>query len=420
MKVNFVYSDLNPCGGAEKLSLITMQSFIELGINIDLTSLEFPDSRRIQNAFGKELASVLESIREIHILDTFNERSIEKNILNDYKLVFNSHGDIDPYYHKSRNKFNTITYCHYPTAKFLIKSRDEEYLDRYLKISRFERSGDNDIESITIPRSNNQISLLQINNNKYLQWLEQTYDNMLMNSSLVTNSQYSHNQITKTLGISDTMVIYPPVDVDKFRDMSLIPSLNKGMKENDIVVICRIDPAKKVENVIFLAQKLREAGVNLKITIIGNLDPYHYYYYKELKKTIIDQNLDDRIFFKTDASLEDLFDILSKSGIIFHPKPGEHFGISIVEAMSAGLVPVVPSVGGPTEFVPIENQYDSIETAVKIIQKSQDIKDIERIRTSNSVRQFSTQCYKAKIKKLVLDLLNGIDSTSLGIYQNLT
>lgn len=415
MKVNFIYSDLNPCGGAEKLSLITMQSFLELGFNIDLTSLEPPNSCKIENAFGKDLASILKSITEVRILDAFDEKSIEKNVHNGYKLVFNSHGDIDPYYHKSRSRFNTITYCHYPTAKFLIESRDEEYLNRYLKISRAEKTSNRDDGSMTLPSSSNQISILSFNKHKYLQWLEQAYESMLMNSTLVTNSQYSHNQISKTLGISDSMVLYPPVDVEKFRNMSLIPSLRKEKKGNNIVVICRIDPAKKIENVILLAQKLREARVNLKITIVGNLDPYHFNYYKRMKQMIIDQNLTDKVMFKTNASLEALFDILSESGIIFHPKPGEHFGISIVEAMSAGLVPVVPSVGGAAEFVPTVNQYNSIETAVKIILKSLKVKDIDRIKTSDSVRQFSTHCYKTRIKKLVRLLLDKVEVNPFGV-----
>lgn len=237
---------------------------------------------------------------------------------------------------------------------------------------------------------------------------------MLMNSTLVTNSYYSHNQISRTLGIPDSMVIYPPVDVEKFRNMSLVPSIRKEKKEDNIVVICRIDPAKKIENVILLAHKLRETRVNLKIIIVGNIGPYHYNYYKRLKQMIIDQNLDDKVLFKTNASLDALFDILSESGIIFHPKPGEHFGISIVEAMSAGLVPVVPSVGGATEFVPKTNQYNSIETAVKIIRKSLNVKDIERIKTSDSVRQFSAHCYKTKIKRLVMSLLNKIEISPAG------
>jgi len=41
--------------------------------------------------------------------------------------------------------------------------------------------------------------------------------------------------------------------------------------------------------------------------------------------------------------------------------------MSIVEAMSAGLIPVVTDEGGQTEFVQKKYQYHSIEQAVDII-----------------------------------------------------
>ncbi|HEX5519014.1 MAG TPA: hypothetical protein VFX18_01095 [Candidatus Nitrosocosmicus sp.] len=68
LKANFIYSDLNACGGAERLALVTMQAVLEMDIGIDmdrdmdvgieLTTLEKPDAKKIENAFGKELASV--------------------------------------------------------------------------------------------------------------------------------------------------------------------------------------------------------------------------------------------------------------------------------------------------------------------------------------------------------------------------
>jgi len=171
-------------------------------------------------------------------------------------------------------------------------------------------------------------------------------------------------------------------------------------------VICRIDPAKTVENVIYLARRLQEMKIDLKVTIIGNLDPYHHYYYRRLTKMVSDFNLENRVLFKLNINFEALTDILGRSGIIFHPKSGEHFGISIVEAMSAGLVPVVPSIGGPVEFVPTTNQYDSIEKAAEIMIKSLRIQDTERIKISNSVQKFSTNSYKINIKKMVSNLLD--------------
>ncbi len=56
---------------------------------------------------------------------------------------------------------------------------------------------------------------------------------------------------------------------------------------------------------------------------------------------------------------------MRKSKVYFHPMVGEHFGISIVEAMAAGLVPVVSDVGGPTEFVP----KNTISTHLKVPPK---------------------------------------------------
>ena len=47
---------------------------------------------------------------------------------------------------------------------------------------------------------------------------------------------------------------------------------------------------------------------------------------------------------------------------------GEHFGISVLEAMAAGLIPVVPNEGGIIEFVPKKYQFNTIEHAAEIIK----------------------------------------------------
>ena len=46
---------------------------------------------------------------------------------------------------------------------------------------------------------------------------------------------------------------------------------------------------------------------------------------------------------------------------------GEHFGMSVIEAMAAGLITVVPKEGGTSEFVPQQYQYDTIKRAAEII-----------------------------------------------------
>ena len=104
MKVNFVYSDLNPCGGAEEFSLVTMRTFLKMGFEIDLTSLEFPDRKRLEMAFGYELVSVMDKVKKINILDIFDSENISRNVENGYDLTINTHGDLDPYYHTACTK----------------------------------------------------------------------------------------------------------------------------------------------------------------------------------------------------------------------------------------------------------------------------------------------------------------------------
>jgi alpha-1,2-mannosyltransferase len=43
MKANVVVGNLNRCGGGERLSLVTMQAILEMGIDFDLITLKSPN-----------------------------------------------------------------------------------------------------------------------------------------------------------------------------------------------------------------------------------------------------------------------------------------------------------------------------------------------------------------------------------------
>lgn len=103
--------------------------------------------------------------------------------------------------------------------------------------------------------------------------------------------------------------------------------------------------------------------------IVGNLDEYNHGHYISLKEMVDDLNLKDYVRFEIDASIDKLVLNMKKSKVYFHPRSGEHFGILIVEAMSAGLIPVVPDKGEQTEFVPAKYQYNTLEQASQIISR---------------------------------------------------
>lgn len=409
MKANFIYSDLNPCGGGERLTLVTMQSVLEMGIDIELTTLFKPNIKKIENAFGNDLASVINKIKKIHLLNhILDEQSINKIMKNNYDIIINTHGDIDPYYNQSFSKNNAITYCHYPTAKQFMELENNDYLEKHINIAKKYITASCFVNTNTIHKEtqNADQNTISFDRKRYLEYLMDTYDKMMLNTTVITNSKYSSKAIFNAYGLSKIIILYPPVDVEKFRNISFSSSSStqKNYREDYILVISRIEPSKNLENAIVLAKMLKEKKIGKGMIIVGNLEPFYFEYSEQLKKMIKSLDLEDYIKLEIDASLEKLFTLLKISKVFFHPRSGEHFGMSIVEAMSSGLVPIVTDEGGQTEFVSTKYQYHTIEQAVDIVKSALDIPHSERVSISDSVMKFSISNYKKNFQKILNEL----------------
>ena len=135
---------------------------------------------------------------------------------------------------------------------------------------------------------------------------KKAYDAMIRNSFLITNSNYSKTAILREYNRNDVIVLSPPVDVDtimsKVKIKQRFDSLNSS-DANRILVICRIEPSKKIESVIFLAKLLKEKKIKTKINIVGSLEPFYQKYNDDLIKLISDYKVSDVIEFHIDARL---------------------------------------------------------------------------------------------------------------------
>ncbi|MEO9362763.1 MAG: hypothetical protein ABI348_02570, partial [Nitrososphaera sp.] len=63
MKVNVIHADLNPCGGAEQLAVATLQAFLDMEMQVDLTVAKEPDFERIEKAFGGRVRRILDRVK---------------------------------------------------------------------------------------------------------------------------------------------------------------------------------------------------------------------------------------------------------------------------------------------------------------------------------------------------------------------
>ncbi|HZE77120.1 MAG TPA: glycosyltransferase [Nitrososphaeraceae archaeon] len=414
MKANVIHGDFNPCGGAERLSLGTMHALLRMGIDFDLTTLKSPDISKLENSYGKKLVSVMKSIKKINVINIIEELrqqqlGEEKRHRKDYNydITINTNGDAAPYFHPSFSKDNAITYCHFPSTKDHIECENIDYLKTDLGMTEGSDFllDDNDHEDITKPKKCKS-SLTFSKTKEYFEILKYGYWNLMRNSKIITNSDFTRRAIINAFGSDNILILSPPIDIETFRNVSLLA--NGNYERGDMVlVISRIAPHKKIENAIKLAKILKDNNIGKGMKIIGNLYYYYLDYYSELKRMVLLLGLSDYITFEINASLDKLLSCMRESRIYFHPMVGEHFGMAVLEAMAAGLIPVVPNEGGITEFVPQRYQFNTIDQAAEIIiDLFNHLPKIKRIDINADINKFSNSHYIGGFQTILKELLS--------------
>lgn len=424
VRAKVVHDDINAGGGSERLAIVTMDLLAEMGFKVDLASFNKPNIEELRKDFGDIVDSIDINPVPIDLFsmlgmignssssqgtsgtkgrhDSTDKTALVNTYSNDrvYDLIINTHGDLLPYYNQTDdslevNKKGIITYCHFPLVPQLMQqgNNSEGYM-RFVK--RWIKADDIDQEF----------------KEKILENVSKTYDLMIRKSTVLTNSNFSKMAIEQRYGPTvKPTVIYPPVDVDKFRKIALRPS----DRENTILVISRFSPDKQLENAIEIGKILiNEIKIDAKIILVGNIATEDHQYLEQLKRLIGEYDLGNNFTVEVGISFEKLLEIMRKSKVYLHPLAGEPFGISIVEAMSAGLIPVVPNEGGYTEFVPKYYQFNTHQQAADIIGKiliaSDNNMQSERTQLSESVSKFSTESYKAGLRKVIEPLLSSKSS----------
>jgi hypothetical protein len=377
LKVNIVHPNLNICGGGERLSIAVMQAIRTLDGQFDITTFERPNLYQIIASFGKLPVQTVMSASKVNIiksaLDCRSDNKVQFKPKPKYDLTVNTHCDSVPYYCNYFSKNNCISYCHFPTEKDHIEMQNLDFL----KETRVQ----NPIKEK--PDSPQKLSI-----GKLFQRLKDSYTKLVRNTTLITNSKFSKKMILEKLGIN-AQVLYPPVDTDHFRNRVLL----SNNRRDTVLVLCRIVPYKNIESAIAIAKILKDNNICKKMKIIGNLYDYDYVkrdYYSELIEMRNSNGLEHFITFDINAHHESVIESMRNAKAYLHTMADEAFGISTVEAMSAGLVPAVPDSGGHTEFVPRRYQFDTAHRAADIISLSMKASTSERIKLSNSVRRFST------------------------------
>lgn len=370
---NIVHISLNARGGGERLAVTTIKAISSMGIGVDLSTMEKPDMALIHNAYGIRIDGDIKKIKTLNILQRYSSRS--------YSVTVNTHGDMLPFYHKDFTKKNAITYCHYPIASYLIDCGDPDY------------SG--------VLQNMRLLGMAPKVQNRYYDAAKSAYIKMMLNSTVLTNSEFSRKAILKTFDV-DSTVLHPPVDVNIFRKACL----TSNIRDDSILVISRFHPTKKIENAIHLAKLLRQNEVGTCMSIVGNMSPDGIGYLNYLSDLVRHYGLEDFVRFEINVTFDRLLDLIRRSKVYVHPLPGEPFGISTVEGMSAGMIPVVPDIGGHTEFVPAKYQFHTFGQGVQAVAAAIAAPASERIQLSHSTQKYSVTNYVKRFQQILVEVMD--------------
>ncbi|MEK7112363.1 MAG: glycosyltransferase family 4 protein [Patescibacteria group bacterium] len=170
-------------------------------------------------------------------------------------------------------------------------------------------------------------------------------------NKIICNSHFTKEIIDKEYGVN-SVVIYPPVSVSKIK---------AKRKQNWILFVGRfsqLTQAKNQDVLIKAFKKFSKEFTDWELILAGGVEVGVGDYLERLKK--LAEGYPVRII--ESPSFKEIVSLYGQSKVFWsavgfginaekEPEKVEHFGISVVEAMAAGTVPIVYNAGGYKEIV---------------------------------------------------------------------
>lgn len=179
---------------------------------------------------------------------------------------------------------------------------------------------------------------------------------------IIANSDFTALQLKKFLG-RDAVIVYPPIEVEKYRR-----ALEAKRVTDSVLSISRFSHEKNLEKIPEIAKQVRS---NVTFYVAGTLRGYDDTY-AQVQKKVETLKMQDSVFLLSNISDAEKLKLLSKAKVFLHLIKTEPFGIAPVEAMAAGLIPIVHHEGGQRFTCPEEWQYNSFDEIPELINKALD------------------------------------------------
>jgi glycosyltransferase involved in cell wall biosynthesis len=362
-KIALIHHNLDIAGGAEKCVFTAIDALNEINIIPDVFAINDATPEKFINNFGKPIRYNFKRIINLNMkgFDIYKNPLINllTGKLSQYDHIFNFTGSclFVP------DRINYILYVHFPDRGLI------EYSERYKRgfwklyglpvniLSRISKLG----EKITI----------------------------------VCNSQFTKSVLLKFYKVDESriQIIHPPVVIGS--------KVNDDIeKKEEIATLGRFTSVKRQMEQIEIASLFPD----LKFNIIGSVTFSHTSdaYFRQCQDYIEKNNIKNVNLF-ANISRSELISILRTSKYFLQNMHHEHFGISTVEAIAQGCIPIVHNSGGQKEIVPFrELRFDDKDEAVEIIRALRKKDNTEILsKLKENIKNFSEENYKQNILGLL-------------------
>ncbi len=213
------------------------------------------------------------------------------------------------------------------------------------------------------------------------------------NCSILANSEYTAKVFSELYpAFNEVKVIYPPIDIPKHILFS--------KKNRSVINLGRFHPSKKQLEIIKIAEKMPEYTFN----VVGFVNKGDSYF--ELCRDYKESRGLDNVNLYPNISVEKRDELLSKSSFFLHMLHNEPFGISTVQGVAHGSIPIVPNSGGQREIVH-ENllRFDRIEEIPAILKKldSLDLEELSEIQKKiyDHIQKFNSNEFDKKFNRVI-------------------
>jgi glycosyltransferase involved in cell wall biosynthesis len=383
MGIVIVHPSLNRCGGAERVCLATIRA-LSRRYRVRLATVERTDWHFVEGKFGGVIRPFEETyiVKGMPIQGGFSQAfftllffipRLFSYWLMDGDVIINTCGDLI-------DSIADISYINAVPVRVM---------------HRYSESGYPSYFGWKFTASAYDLSLKVV-------------DGVLGGGVLLANSTFIRDIVRRSFK-RDSFVVYPPVDVEKFQSSAV------SKRENLVVTVSRFRPGKRL-NLIPRIAKLVGRG---EFIIAGVADGASWGTVKELKSSIKDMKVGGHVKLFINQPFQKLVKVLASAKVFLQTQLMEAFGMSVVEAMAAGCVPLVPCCGGPWFDILECRQgvygfsYSNMEEAAETINRLLE-DNVLRESVAASARERALAFNTSIFEKKILDVVDRVYRLKFG------